>query len=376
MARKLFAALDPASAATASATVVTGKLQVTYDLDGDGTDADAVDVMVSLPSSGAIAPTISGWRGTDSIHTKDGVTNHAVSYINQGPPKRERFEEKHAEIIVDDTGQIPQSSFGNFKIAGSDFASGAGNKTHELPEGSDADYVSVVGTFDGAAGVFRCPSTGTCTSSVDDATGVSLSTGWYFVGHDGAMTSTPDPQYLRFGWWTRDDGKDATVVAFVGEVGADNLESTDIQALEGEATYVGGASGKVSVYDPLVARDIAGAFTARATLTTKFGADDVGGTIDGTIDGFSVDGESQDWSVALKETNIADSGAAAFGGQSAGTSWAIRKETAPDSGAGMWEGTLYETDPDTNVPQTAAGTFQSSYGNVGRMTGAFGATKQ
>ena len=368
-AAKLYDALDPSSAATASTAMVAGKLQVTYDLDGTNGPVPPSDP-VPLPMSGAIAPTISGWTGTDHSLTEGGITNHVVSYINPDPPKQQRFEEKHAGIIDDGTGQIPLASFGNFMIAGSDFASGAGDKTHKLPDESEADYISVAGTFDGAAGSFRCSSAGTCVSRVDDATGVSLEGGWYFVANDGAMVSTPDPDYLRFGWWVRDDGTDATVVAFAEEVGP-AFKSAGIQALQGQAKYVGGATGKVSVYDPLVARDIAGAFTANATLTAKFGDENAGGTISGMIDGFSVDGESQDWSLTLKETTIANSGDADFGGGSAHTSWVIHDEAAADSG--MWEGALYETDPDSKVPQAAAGIFKSAYGNVGRMVGAFGA---
>ena len=372
MAKKLFAGLGVdvlTLAATAGVSLTGGEIVLNglIDPDGAGGDQPAAIPEVTLPRSGAVVPSIPGWNGGDYIKTASGVTNHAVAYTNPEPPEEQAFEAKHGGIIAN--GQVPETDFGDFKISGADFASGAGDKLHPAPTG--ADYVSVRGTFDGANGSFRCDATSTCRSSVDDDTGVALSGTWVFIADDGAKTSTPDADYLLFGWWARDTGSSVAIVPFVGTVGTP-IASTDIQALSGEATYSGGATGKVAVYDPLVSSgNVGGVFTAAATLTAKFGSATEGGTISGTIDKFSVDGVMHDWSVALKKATIVGSGSATFGGESARTVWSIGETPAAESG--QWSGAFYDT-ASSNVPATAAGTFTSEYGNVGRMAAAFGAT--
>lgn len=377
MAKKLRAGLGVAAGdalVVSSISVSGGKLTGT--VDPDGTNGSETGTVTTLDSSGAVTPAIAGWNGADYRKTTSGVTNHAVVYSNPGPPLRQRFEVKHANIIEDANGAVLQTSFGDFKIAGSAFASGSGTKTHSLPAGSTADYLSERGTFDGAPGQFRCARTATCTSSVDATTGVSLSAGWYFIADDGAMTSTPDPDYLMFGWWARDTGMSVGVDTFTATVGTVAI-SGGVNALEGEATYVGGASGKVAVYSPLSDNNDAGAFNAKATLTAKFGDGTAAGNISGMLSGFSVEGRAKDWSVELKETAIGD-GASTYGGASARTAWTIGGEKAADAGA--WEGTLYEAAPATSdiagTPLSTTGTFSAEYGTVGRMKGAFGASRK
>ena len=372
MARKLHTGLRgiDSTVTVADGAVTSGSVTGIFDTDGtDTTESPQASLVVE--ASGTDTPSAGGWGGTDYVHTNDDetVTNHVVVYSNPGDDVRMPFEEKHADIITDATGEVPLASFGSFKIAGSDFASGAGSKDHPIPE--DADYVSVRGTFDGAPGSFRCSTADGCESAVDDSTGVKLTGTWWFVADSGAETVTPDANYVVFGWWARDAGTSVRVATFVSEVGT-VAASADIIAVEGTATYSGGAAGKVAVYDPLLdANNAAGAFTADATFTAEFGNETAGGTISGTIDNFSVAGESKDWSVALKEADITDSGDATFGEATNGTTWTIGGVDAADSG--NWSGGMYDTDSETDVPQSLTGQFQSTYRNIGEMVGAFGA---
>ncbi len=334
---------------------------------------EAAQDALTADASGNATPSAGGWGGTDYVDVNDAgtVINHAVAYSNPDPPNVQPFAEKHAGIITDATGEVPLGSFGTFAIAGADFASGAGSKSHAIPtnaDGTPQDYVSVRGTFDGATGVYRCSAS--CVSAVDESTGVKLTGTWWFVGDDHAMTSTPDANYLTFGWWARDAGTSVRVASFTDTVGTVDTSSS-IEAVEGTATYSGGAAGKAAIYDPISdVNNAAGAFTADATFMVDFGDETAGGTISGTVDNFSVEGEGKDWSVAFEESEI-DATNATFSDTTAGTVWTIGGVDAAASGD--WSGQMYDTNATSNVPQSLSGTFQSTYRNIGEMVGAFGA---
>ena len=374
MALKLYSGLSGIDSTVASVAVASGSITGTFDTDGTETEEDAQDPLTA-EASGNATPSAGGWGGTDyvDVNAAGTVTNHAVAYSNPDPPNVQPFAEKHAGIITDATGEIPATAagFDTFAITGADFASGAGSKSHAIPTNADGvaqDYVSVRGTFDGASGVFRCSGTG-CESAVDESTGVKLTGTWWFVGDDNAMTSTPDANYLTFGWWARDAGTSVRVASFTATVGTVATSAT-IGAVEGTATYSGGAAGKAAIYDPISdVNNAAGAFTADATFMVDFGDETAGGTISGTVDNFSVEGEGKDWSVAFEESDI-DAGAATFSDTTAGTVWTIGGVDAAASGD--WSGQMYDS-ASSGVPQSLSGTFQSTYRNIGEMVGAFGA---
>ena len=66
--------------------------------------------------------------------------------------------------------------------------------------------------------------------------------------------------------------------------------ATGVTALQGTATYSGGAAGKYALHSTTGGTNDAGHFTADATLEANFNND----TVSGTIDGFM----GADWSVA------------------------------------------------------------------------------
>lgn len=374
MAKKLRAGLSPEAAPTVTGvSVARGELTGTFDVDGSGGIAPESR---TLGSSGAVAPSIVGWQGADYIDTKDGETHHARAYTNPGPPATALFSAEY--------GNSPLTTLTSNLVASSRFTATAGaevvGKVPAQPPGAtNTPALEVRGTYDGASGTYRCSGTaGTSCTATRSGSGYTLGGGtWTFTADAGAVVSRPDGSFLRFGWWARDDGKAARVATFVSEVRPDGsaaLLSGDINALEGEARYQGGATGKVAIYSALDDDgNEAGVFTAAATLEAKFGTATAPGEISGTLNSFSVDGRDKDWSVSLTKAAIAN-GASTFGGPTIRTEWVIggKKATA----AGSWSGAFYETDAVSGVPNTAAGQFTSEYGNVGRMIGAFGANKQ
>ena len=56
--------------------------------------------------------------------------------------------------------------------------------------------------------------------------------------------------------------------------------ATGLDALEGTATYMGGAAGKYALRSSTGGTNDAGHFTARATLNADFSDDSITGTID------------------------------------------------------------------------------------------------
>ena len=110
-----------------------------------------------------------------------------------------------------------------------------------------------------------------------------------------------------------------------------------------------------------------------ARLEVEFGGLADLGRVSGTVDGFDAGGERRDWTVALEFADIAADGA--IGGTGAGTVWTIGGDAGDATAASLWSGRFHDVDAD-EVPGTATGTFAASYGDIGRLLGAFGAKPQ
>ena len=137
----------------------------------------------------------------------------------------------------------------------------------------------------------------------------SLAGTWHFKPDAGAMATTPDAQYLYYGWWVSkdDEGGPTAASAFTGRVGAESGDSNDGldpalagTAITGSATYAGNAAGKFAMSNPLTATGDGGHFTADAMLSATFGSGATAG-MTGTIDNFRLNDGSDDpgWSVSL-----------------------------------------------------------------------------
>ena len=373
----LRAALDGAPIAAVAARVAHGAAPV---LSGTipGTPPVAVAGLVTGAVAGT-ARTVGGWSGGEyrAADAAAGTADRIVLYSDVEAPGTRPFSGEGGKYStangLDADGNLPiAAGVDATLIAAAAFPTGPGIRTHDA--GADGT-VSLAGTFDGAAGTYACtPAMGAdCTSSIRAGGGFALAggtDGWIFVPDAGAMAARPDADYSWFGWWQRAAGGSYAFAALHGGAGDEAADFADFAALQGTATYRGPAAGRY-VLDPVPGAAEAGDFTASATLQVDFAdAADAGG-VTGTIDGFVADdGARLDWSVALGPAALGANGAIGAGT----TVWTIDGREGAAPGAPGWSGNLRDVDAD-RVPRTATGTFDAAYGEVGRLSGAFGATR-
>ena len=349
-----------------------------------GTPAAAVSGLETAAVAGSVSAS-GGWsRGTYAAADDEaGTVDTVVLYTDIAPPGTRPFSGEGGKYGsangLDGDGSLPIADAADATlIVSTAFPAGPGIRTHEAgPDGT----ASVAGTFDGAAGAYVCTPAagGACTSSIRQGGGIALAGGaWKFVPAEGATVAKPDGEYRYFGWWLRQGTDGYAVGAFHAGVGTAADEFADLPALQGKATYSGPAAGTFALTPPIGAAS-SGAFTARATLEADFGDGMEAGAVEGSIDGFMVDGQAMPWTVELGSAGIGAGGAiAAAGTDTALTVWTIdeREGAAPSSGPPpSWAGRFHEAGDDL-VPAVATGTFDAAYGDIGRMTGAFGARRQ
>lgn len=244
------------------------------------------------------------------------------------------------------------------------------------------------GTYDSAPGEFECTDA-TCTLTIDAKGVVTGATGnWKFTPDAGATVDKLDADYLWFGYWLRsaanDDG--TYTYSFQSDSGASATAAytaTELDDVEGSATYVGAAGGmymqkEVSPdgsFDPAVGVAKSGMFTATATLNANFGGSSVAVDdqfeISGKIENF-MDGEDDlGWTVTLMEVDLGSSTTAVsmFQGMTEGNDSKLDH--------GVWNGTFYDDDTtvNDNQPFGVAGEFNAHFTN-GHVHGAYGASLQ
>ena len=402
-AAKLFAGIY-APAADATGTEV-GDVHAAYNTDatmivvtmGDGTTANATNLSEDKKTTVADNH---GWEGKRYADPAGGDSVEAVVYSNVGEPEQgNKFGQigvtpantgagyqygldAQGRLVVDTTTEAVQ-----MRVASSSFDQGAGVKTFKKATNTVA--VQISGMYHGVSGTYSCTPSGDtiCASrvaadgfelgtvaSATDSTFTVGTTGWTFKpsNPEARVESAPDNMYVSYGWWLHktENGKTYTASAFVSVKGTVDA-AAGLDALNGTATYMGGAAGKYALSSSTGGANEAGHFTARATLEADFSDD----SITGTIDQFRVgdDGEARDgWSVELKEAAIADTGGITRAADN-DTVWTIDGDAA--SASGEWSGTLYDNGAD-NVPKVGTGTFYTEYGQDGKMVGAFGVNKQ
>ena len=306
-----------------------------------------------------------------------GTADEVVLYTDIEAPGMQPFSGEMGKYgstdgIDSDGNLVIEAGTDATLIASSAFPTGPGIRTHM--EGSGG-MVEVSGTFDGVAGTYVCtPAQGNgCTSSIKAGGGIALAGGggWKFVPMQGAMVPKPDSEYRYFGWWLRDVDESYAFGAFHAGVGDDEQDFAGLAAVQGRATYTGPAAGRF-VIDPQIGDAAVGGFTASATLEVDFGDATAPGTVSGTVDRFMVDGDAMAWSVELQSARIGADGAIAADG---GTVWSIDGRAGGTPGSPIWSGRLHDVGED-QVPNAATGMFESVFGDIGRMIGAFGATRQ
>jgi len=384
-AMALFAGIGDTSNLTVGVTAVADKhgggmasVTATGLIPGVGGD----DVMKSAE------PMLGMWQGTmlsdanaDDAATNPGTSSTVVVYTDIAAAKAVPFGDVYD---LDTNGDLANATViaaaNRSKVKATAFTH-AGRMNHDPDPDSTTDVAMVRGTFNGASGEYRClaASANACASHDAGNGVVRLEGAWIFDPDSGAMAMMADPSYAYFGWWLNKgttEGVEAGVFHGVtdGTGDAELLAApTDINALGGTATYKGAAAGKYAI-NPGLSAASGGHWTADATLTAEWGAEDVPGMISGMIDNFMAGGEAMDWSVKLGKTALTGTGTfdSATGAPDTGDGvvWTIGGVDGAE--AGTWSGGLRAED-DNNVPTVATGMFNATHGTVGHMLGAFGA---
>ena len=366
-------------------------IMITYDHDAD-TATTALERTLTEDDDASVHDN-HGWSGkryTRTMPVAEG-TYEAIVYSNVEAPKMGRKFGSAAAPPTPNTSDFEyQLTNGVLSLTPADVEARvgltgvtrtAGTETFHLPDPNPGGTTNILvpGSFHGVSGTYSCapttPADG-CSAAVA-ARGFLLGGGtWTFTPGDAnaRVMDAPDTSYASYGWWLHKsaDGRTFTASAFVDDKGTTDLAAGGIDALNGSATYVGGAAGKYSIFSLTGGTNDAGHFTARATLEADFTNNTDATAISGTIDQFTgADGEARNWTVDLMGSPIADAGT--FGVATEGTQWTI--DGVPARAGGQWTGSLREAGTD-GVPQAATGTFFSWYAREGRMVGGFGATKQ
>ena len=370
---------------------------ITLTVEG-ATDDDDEDFV----NAGDLTHTVEGHMGrmlTRTMDPDDGnvMQEIAVVYTDIEAPMDESFADMADKVTgldwVADTSTLTIDTAQSSSLA-NEFEETFGDPAKEAASTETwAAEAEIEGSFRGAPGTFKCHDSAACTVTHGAQDGITaFSAGWSFEPADGAMIAVADPDYLHYGFWLKKttDADGAVTYNEVETFAGSSIETvTAINSLRGMATYTGGAAGVYVKHDAFdtetgeVLRSSAGRFTADAELTAYFDqteddpattdVDESGQlrgnqlwTLEGTIDGFMLDGVSDDgaWSVALKG-GMGDAGAdthpsgTADGGGAAG-SFAGTFHTLPGG-----------TDPH---PSTLIGEFNANFNN-GAVAGAFGARK-
>ena len=365
-----------------------------------GTGDNAADIAVVIGTAAAVNlsededATVAarhGWTGMRFTAEPDGEagTYEAVVYSHLDDPTVTEGDAFNDAYTLDTTSGETASvttltGHASSRVASPSFDQSAGTKEFEL--GDNDVRVVLSGSYQGVSGTYYCTpadANTNCGATVADM-GFTLGGGtWTFKPSDPAQklmdTSADDVIYASYGWWLHksEDGSTYTASAFHTYRGTD-AGTVGMDTLRGSATYMGGAAGKYALQSSTGGTNDAGHFTADVELNAEFGEDHkISGTVSNFVGG---DGEMRDWSIALNESVIADAGAIAGDPDDAtdtgpqATVWTIGGNAA--DAAGQWSGDLREQGADDGVPAIATGIFSSTYGQDGRMVGAFGANKQ
>ena len=258
------------------------------------------------------------------------------------------------------------------------------------------------GTFDDAAGMYKCSGTTACTVSVDSK-GVKTFTGdWQFTPNPGVMVSVQDADYLHYGFWVDKTVTSKTVYNTVQTFAGTNVVGFDYTnniagatvVKPGKATYDGKAAG-VYVHRPNRPSGEnptanAGTFTADVSLKAFFGTTGVSAlvsparqdAIEGTVSNFDLSGgDSNNWSVDLQPAKFGgDATGTTFQGATQGVEGKAKGAVIPTNG---WSGSMHgptKADPKSTgnmlAPSVAIGEFNANFNNGSSVAGGFGARRK
>ncbi len=378
-ARKLTAAIDGTGISGISVEVAHGAPPV---MSGTVPGPPAAPVADLETAAGGAAEPVDRWsrRIYRAADADAGTSDTILLYTNIEAPAARPFSGEGGKYStdngLDEDGNLPiVNTTDATLILSAGFPDEPGIMTHEADASGD---VLETGSFDGASGAYVCTPTAdsACRSSIKHGGGIELTGGgaggWKFVPAEGATVRTPDAEHQYFGWWMRETGERYAIGLFHGGAGGATDEFADLAALQGPATYTGPAAGKFAILpQPGGAR--AGDFTATVTLVAAFGDSTGLGTVTGSVDAFTVDGETEPWSVELQAARIGADGSIAPGGtDTALTYWTIGDTKAVATAT--WSGQFHDANPN-GLPVVATGRFEAVHGEAAHMVGAFGAER-
>ena len=381
------------------------------------------------------------WAGTRLTRIVGPNTDQLVVYTDIEQPDRVQFYDFDAKATTDARyaypGTLPTDSGGNQRaflptdtitpltIGGATAGAGAFSRAtldpNEFPQpgpsaGGDVTQRyrmataaalthSFKGNYNGAAGTYIC----TVTTAGDPCI-VTVAPNGAYTQTQGTWTFTPelnslayqgDGTFMSFGWWLRTPNNPDGAYAF--EYYADGTAYAPTQDAanastppRGTATYSGRAAGRYviqTVEAAGVTGGMSGEFTAAATLTANFSAQDAQGaaapTVEGSITGFQGEmGAMSGWEVTLHRQALAND-AAALGANFTGNQldptlprFNGATATMGDQTAyGSWTGQFFGNQVDatgTNVNRAApigvGGTFHAD-NDAASIAGAFGANR-
>jgi TolA-binding protein len=279
---------------------------------------------------------------------------------------------KPAHYMLTSDGATSTISWGHVKRA---------DKAHTEEDDDGTAVLTFLGSVRGVDGSFTCsgtcdPPTAAQLAAHDDA--AVNETGWTFkpdAAKDTIDVADGDG-YLMFGWWL-DKGDKAEgpfkVDTFASVVG---LEPNTAQqsALEGTATYTGGAAGKWAILSTTADSADGGHFTASARFAANFEAGDADDmiSIKGTIDDFMT-GETArpDWEVTLTVPDFETFATIDTNTTDANAEWDTGGAV---DGTGTWTANFWG-EGDDDEPTAITGEFNAEISDIARLAGAFGATK-
>ena len=233
----------------------------------------------------------------------------------------------------------------------------------------DMDQTALIrGTFDGVGGHYQC--TGSACTVDHDGAGYLFDAGtWTFRTSKNAKVGVPDTEFMYFGWWRRKTNAAGTFSYGTFSNAGMTPATTDFDNLQGSATYEGSAIGQYAIYQPLSTQSNHGEFKA----TARFRANFTDNMLSGSVSGFDV---SPGWSLTLKESSMNGGTVATPNATDPSTvSWTFDGNTRD---GGHWDGTFHSAiDPYVgDVPDGLTGKFSATYGDVGRLVGAYGAHRE
>ena len=369
----------------------------TMDADGDGNVmTEVVIVYTDIQAPRAVEFAKFEIVAADGTSTTPQALNVSTDTTNDTPTATNEA----LGIIATNIGMVKASAFtaptGTVGTTILSFQHAVADDTGTTEVDESRDAAEIAGTFNGSMGTYRCVATAACTVTVNTmgvVSAVSTDNDWAFIPAAGATTDQPDYDYYHYGFWLKRTADDDGVITYneVETFAGSSLDASgSVAAVEGSATYEGGAAGVYvrevykSTTDPSIDTATSGAFTADAELNATFGQITTGDNansippnmlnrLTGTIDNFMLSGgEENTWSVSLQgaagniDTGTGTASGAAQGGGDAGT-WSATFH-------GVTSRTV-DTTTTNFAPDSVVGEFNANFGN-GLVAGAFGARKQ